>query len=163
MKTKTRDLVESTPRRELNLIDEMDRMFEGVFNRGWLRPFREMWPEWARLEEGLELRTPRVDVINREEEVLLRAELPGVKREDLTIELIGDLLCIRGEQRHEERKEEGHLVGAEIVRGTFSRTMTLPAGLDSEHVKAELKDGVLEVHLPKLEKTERRRVEIASR
>jgi HSP20 family protein len=161
MKTKTRDIVEATPRRELSLIDDMDRVFESFFNRGWLRPFREMWPEWARLEEGLELRTPRVDVINRDEEVLVRAELPGVKREDLTVELTGDLLTIRGEQHHEERKEEGDLVRAEIARGAFCRTMTMPAGLDGEHVKAEFKDGVLEVHLPKLEKTERRRIEIA--
>lgn len=161
MKTKTRDIVETTPRRELSLIDEMDRMFESFFNRGWLRPFREMWPEWARFEEGLEFRTPRVDVINRDEEVLVRAELPGVKREDLTVELTGDVLTIRGEQHHEERKEEGDVVRAEIARGAFSRTMTMPGGLDGEHVKAEFKDGVLEVHLPKLEKTERRRIEIA--
>ena len=161
MKTKTRDLVETTPRRELSLIDDMDRMFESFFNRGWLRPFREMRTEWARFEEGVEFRTPRVDVINRDDEVLVRAELPGVKREDLTVELTGELLTIRGEQHHEERKEEGDLVRAEIARGTFSRTMTLPAGLDGEHVKAEFKDGILEVHLPKLEKTERRRIEIA--
>ena len=161
MKTKTRDIVEATPRRELSLFDDMDRMFDSFLTRGWLRPFREMWPEWARFEEGAELRTPRVDVINRDEEVLVRAELPGVKREDLTVELTGDLLTIRGEHRHEERKEEGDLVRAEIARGTFSRTMTMPAGLDGEHVKAEFKDGVLEVHLPKLEKTERRRIEIA--
>jgi HSP20 family protein len=160
MKTKTRDIVEATPRRELSLMDDMDRMFESFFNRGWLRPFREMWPEWARFEEGMEFRTPRVDVINRDEEVLVRAELPGVKREDLAVELTGDLLTIRGEQRHEERKEEGDLVRAEIARGAFSRTMTLPAGLDGEHVKAEFKDGILEVHLPKLEKTERRHIEI---
>lgn len=161
MKTKTRDLVETTPRHELGLIDDMDRLFESFLSRGWLRPFREMWPDWARFEEGLELRTPRVDVINRDEEVLVKAELPGVKREDLTVELIGDLLAIRGEQHHEERKEEGDLVRAEITRGAFSRTMTMPAGLDGEHVKAELKEGVLEVHLPKLEKTERRRIEVA--
>ena len=161
MKTKTRDIVESTPRRELSLFDDMDRMFDSFLTRGWLRPFREMWPEWARFEEGAELRTPRVDVLNRDDEVLVRAELPGVKREDLTVELTGDLLTIRGEHRHEERKKEGDLVRAEIARGTFSRTMTMPTGLDGEHVKAEFKDGVLEVHLPKLEKTERRRIEIA--
>jgi HSP20 family protein len=161
MKTKTRDIVETTPRRELSLMDDMDRMFEGFLNRGWLRPFREMWPEWARLEEGVEVRTPRVDVINRDEEVLVKAELPGVKREDLTVELTGNLLTIRGEQHHEERKEEGDLVRTEIMRGAFSRTMTMPAGLDGEHVKAEFKDGMLEVHLPKLEKTERRRIEVA--
>jgi HSP20 family protein len=161
MKTKTRDIVEATPRRELSLFDDMDRMFDSFLTRGWLRPFREMWPEWARFEEGAEFRTPRVDVLNRDDEVLVRAELPGVKREDLTVELTGDLLTIRGEHRHEERKEEGDLVRAEIARGTFSRTMTMPTGLDGEHVKAEFKDGVLEVHLPKLEKTERRRIEIA--
>lgn len=161
MKTKTSDLTETLPRREPSMIGDMDRLFEGFLNRGWLRPFPELWPEWARFEEGMERRTPRVDLINRDEEVLVRAELPGVKREDLAVELTGDLLTIRGEQRHEERKEGGDLVHAEIVRGAFCRTMTMPTGLDVEGVKAEFKDGVLEVHLPKLEKTERRRIEIA--
>jgi HSP20 family protein len=161
MKTKTRELTETTPRREIGVLDDMDRMFENLFSRGWMRPFREMWPDWGRLEETVELRTPRVEVIDGDAEVLVRAELPGVKREDLTVELAGGVLSIKGEKRHEERKEKGETVRSEFAYGAFRRTMALPTGLDTEAVKAEFHDGVLEVHLPKAEKTERRRIDIA--
>ena len=160
MKTKKTEIVETTPRRDLAFFDDMDRVFDSFLRRGWLHPFRDLWPEWTRPEERAEFRTPRVDVLSRDDELLVRAEIPGIKREDLTVELNGDLLTIRGEQHHETKTEEGDLMRAEIAHGAFSRTMTLPSGLDAEHAKAELKDGVLEVHLPKTEKTEGRRIEI---
>jgi HSP20 family protein len=161
MKAKTHEIAEVAPRREIGLLDEMDRVFDSVFHRGWLHPFRDLWPEWARLEEGLELRTPRIDVLNLEEEMVVRVELPGVKREDLTVELAGDLLTIRGEQRHETKVEKGALVRSEIGAATFTRSLALPTGLDTAKGKAELKDGILEVHLPRLEKAQRTRIEIA--
>jgi HSP20 family protein len=160
VKGKTREITEVIPRRELGVLEDMDRMFENFLSRGWLRPFREMWPEWARFEEGMELRAPRVEVTDRDEEVLVRAELPGVKREDLAVEMAGGLLTIRGEKRHEEKEEKGEAIRTEITYGAFKRIIAVPTGLDEEHVKAEFRDGILEVHLPKLEKTERRRIEI---
>ena len=161
MKGKTRELAEVTPRRELSVLDDMDRMFENLLTRGWMRPFREMWPDLARLEEAIELHAPRLDVIDRDDEVLVRAELPGVKRDDLAVEMAGGLLTIRGEKRHEEKVEKGEAVRTEIAYGAFKRTIALPTGLDQEQVKAEFHDGILEVHLPKLEKTERRQIEIS--
>jgi HSP20 family protein len=157
MSTKTKDLTQITPSREVGLLDEMDRMFEGFFRRGWLQPLRDWWPEMERVG----LRTPRVEVIDQETEVVVRAELPGIRREDLQVEMIEGLLTIRGEEHHEERKEEGNLLQSEIIHGAFSRTLTLPTGLDAEHVKAEFENGVLNVHLPKLEKTPRRQIEIS--
>ncbi len=160
MKAKTHEVTVTTPRRELSLVDDMDRLFEGFLRRGWMRPFRDLWPEWAGTEEGMDLRVPRMDLMDRETEMLVRAELPGVRREDLTLELVGDVLTLRGEQHREEKTEEGEVLRREISHSTFSRTIALPQGLDTEHVKAELKDGVLEVRLPKLEPTERKRIEI---
>jgi HSP20 family protein len=160
MKTKTKEMTETTPRREMALFDEMDRVFDSFLRHGWLHPFRDLWPDVTRLEEGVALRTPRVDIVNRDDELVVRAEIPGIKREDLTVELDGDMLTIRGEQRHEKKTGEGDLMRSEIARGSFSRTMSLPGGLDAEHAKAELNDGLLEVHLPKTEKTDRRRIEI---
>jgi len=55
MTTKRKALMQAVPRRELDVLDEMDRMFDTFFHRGWLMPFRELWPEWSRLEEGLDL------------------------------------------------------------------------------------------------------------
>jgi HSP20 family protein len=160
MKTKHSELIEAVPRREIDIFDEMDRMFDTMFHRGWLRPFRHVWPEWARFEETFNLGTPRVDVIDREEEILVRAEVPGVDKTDLDVDLTGRNLCIKGERRHEEKKEEGEVVRSEIARGTFSRTILLPDDLDFDKAKADFKDGILEIHLPKTHKTERRQIKV---
>jgi HSP20 family protein len=160
MNTKRKEMVEAVPRRELHLFDEMDRMFDTLLNRGWLRPFREMWPEWTAFEERVDVTVPRIDLIDREKEILVRAEVPGVDKKDLTVDLSGGLLTIRGERRHEEKTEEGELYRAEISRGTFSRTMRLPEDVDFEKSKASFKDGILEIHLPKTHVTERRHIKV---
>ena len=160
MKTKRSEMVEAVPRREIDLFDEMDRAFDTLFHRGWMHPFRAMLPEWGRLEQRLDFVAPRVDVIDREEEVLVRAEIPGVEKKDIHVDLSGQLLTIKGERRHEERKEKGEYFRAEIASGSFSRTIRMPEDVDLEKAKAEFKDGMLEVHLPKTHKTPRRQIEV---
>jgi HSP20 family protein len=160
MKTKRRELIEAVPRREIDIFDEMDRMFDTMFHRGWLRPLRELWPEWRRFESAFAVGVPRVDLIDRDEEILLRAEVPGVRKEDLDVDLTGRQLRIKGVRRHEETKEEGELIRAEIARGTFSRTICLPEDLDFEKANADFKDGILELHFPKTHKVERRHIKI---
>ncbi len=160
MATKRKEMVEVVPRRELGLFDEMDRMFDTLLHRGWLSPFHEVWPEWGRLQETMEFRTPLVDVVDREKEILVRAEVPGVEKKDLTVDLSGQLLTIRGERRREEKKEEGELFRAEIAHGAFSRTIRLPEDVELGTAKAEFKEGILEIHLPKTHKTERRQITV---
>jgi HSP20 family protein len=162
MKTKRTDLTEAVPRREIDVFDEMDRMFDTLFHRGWLRPFRDVWPRWARFNETFDLGTPRLDVIDRDDEILVRAEVPGVDKKNLKIDLTGQHLRIQGERRREEKKEEeeGKLVRSEIARGSFSRTVRLSDDLDFDKAKADFKDGILEVHLPKTHKTERRQIAV---
>lgn len=109
----------------------------------------------------MELRAPRVDLIDRDEEILVRAEVPGVEKNDLNVDLSGQLLTIHGERRHEEKEEEGEYFRAEIARGAFTRTIRLPEDVELEKAKAEFKDGILEIHLPKTHKTERRRIAVA--
>jgi HSP20 family protein len=167
MKTKSKAMAEAVPRREMSFFDEMDRAFDDLmrigphrgWRHGWLHPFGRNLPEWARLEAALES-DPRVDLIEREEEVLVRAELPGVEKKDLEIELTGQLLTLKGERKHEQTEEKGTYHWSEIARGSFMRTIRLPENLDLEHVNAEFKDGVLEIHLPKTEATARRRIEV---
>ena len=160
MKRKHTELMEAVPRREIDVFDEMDRMFDTMLHHGWVRPFREMWPEWARFDETFGPGTPRVDVIDRDEEILVRAEVPGVGKKDLEVDLTGRQLRIRGERRKEETKEEGEFVRSEIARGTFSRTIQLPEDLDFEKAKADFKDGILQIHLPKTHRTERLHIEV---
>ncbi|QIK38594.1 Hsp20/alpha crystallin family protein [Caldichromatium japonicum] len=159
MKFKRTDLAESVPRREPALFDEMDRLFNSLLQRTWGHPFRDLWPEWVRFDQGLEIR-PRIDVVDREGELLVRAEVPGVERENLEVELAGDLLTIKGERKFEETKEEGAFFHAEIARGSFSRSIRLPVEVAFDQASAEFKNGVLEIHLPKVQKTERRKIEV---
>jgi HSP20 family protein len=161
MTTKRKELTEAVPRRELGLLDEMDRMFDGLFHRGFLRPMRDVWPDWARFDEAQGLVNPRVDVLDREGEVLVRAEVPGVEKKDLKVELAGQMLTISGERHREEKEEKGGYFHSEIAHGSFSRTIRLPQDVTLEKVTAEFKDGMLEVHLPKTEPTEHRRIDVA--
>ncbi|MBK1730982.1 Hsp20/alpha crystallin family protein [Thiococcus pfennigii] len=160
MKTKRTEMTTGDPHREMQSLGEMDRLFDTFFPRGWLRAWRRGWPEWMMTDEPLTMFGPRVDVIDREAEVLVRAELPGVERKDLAVELSGSMLTIRGERRREEKEERGEYFREEIEHGTFHRTLRLPQEVMADEVKAEFRDGILEVHLPKVAKTERKRIDI---
>jgi HSP20 family protein len=161
MTSKRNELIEAVPRRELSLLDEMDRVFDTLFHRGWMRPFRDALPDLARFEETFGMGTPRVDVLDRDEEILVRAEVPGVEKKDLQVELSGQMLTIHGERRREEKEEKGEYFRSEIAHGMFSRTIRLPEAVALDKAAAEFKDGILEVHLPKTHKTERRHIEVS--
>jgi HSP20 family protein len=142
------------PARRLSPFEEMDRMFDEFMGRGWLRPSRWELPLLA------ELKVPNVDVVDRDDEVLVRAEVPGVNKEDIEVSMSGNMLTIKGQTKREEKEEKGDYFRCEISRGAFSRTLTLPAEVDEAKAKAELKDGVLELTLPKAEKSKRRTIKI---
>jgi HSP20 family protein len=95
--------------------------------------------------------TPALDVTESDGAWLLTMELPGAKREDVSIEVHDDLLTIRGEKKceREEKSEKRHYV--ERCYGSFSRSLRLPAQVDAERIKASFKDGVLTVEVPKSE------------
>jgi HSP20 family protein len=143
------------PARWVSPFEEMDRMFDEFLGRGWLRPFR-----WERPAIP-ELKVPNVDVVDREEEVLVRAEVPGVNKEDIEVSISGNMLTIKGETKREEKEERGDYYRCEISRGAFARTVALPAVVDQAKAKAELKEGVLELTLPKVEKSRRHTIKIA--
>lgn len=133
----------------------MDRLFEGFFPRGWPRPLRMEWPSWV------EPRVPAVDVIDRDEEVLVRAELPGVVKEDVEVSITEGALTIRGKRKQEKKEErKGEYYRREMRYGEFTRTVHLPTGVQEDKVKATFKDGVLEVTLPKAEAAKRRTIPI---
>lgn len=104
--------------------------------------------------------TPGMDVIERHDEVVVRAAVPGVKKEDLDISVSGTLLTLRCDAREGGKSEEGEYYRRELPHGAFSRSLVLPAEVDEAKAKATLKDGVLELRLPKPEKLRRHRVRI---
>ena len=140
----------------LGPLDDMERWFDDFFSRRWLRPWR--WE--SRLPEAFSLTMPKVDVVDRANEVVVRAEVPGVEKQDVEVSVSGNMLTIRGESKKETREEKGDYYRAEITRGAFSRTLALPAEVDDTTTKAVMKDGVLELTLPKVEKAKRRSIKI---
>ena len=137
------------------LFGDVDRMFDDFFGRRWLRPFG-----WERPLAELQALAPSVDVVDREDEVVVRAEVPGFKKEDIDISVSGTMLTIKGDMKAEKKEEKGDYYRCEIARGAFARTLALPAEVDEAKAKAAMKDGVLELTLPKLEKARRRRITI---
>lgn len=161
MKTKSNEMVEKRPTRETGLTpwEEMDRAFDTLMHRGWFRPFHEMFPGWT-TERDFDLRMPKVDLVDNEEEFLVRAELPGVDKKDLDVNISGSMLTIKGETKREEKEQKGEYYRSEISRGSFSRTLQLPAEVDEGCVKASFTNGMLEIHLPKTQKVEKQKITV---
>jgi HSP20 family protein len=148
------------PSRALSPLEEMERMFEGFIPRGWMRPFHWGQPAWSELARPFEGRVPNVDVIDRDDEVIVRAEVPGINKDDLEVSVTDNAVTIKGETKHEEKEEKGDYYRCEISSGAFTRTVALPGTVSSSDATAKFENGVLELKLPKMEKTKRRTVKI---
>ena len=153
--------IQQRRRGALSPFEEMDRMFESLFPRGWMRPLSEQWPEWASLAAPFEGRTPNVDVIDHDNEVVVRAELPGVEKDDLDVSVTEDSVTIKATTRQEKEEEkEGEYHRREISQGSFARTVALPSAVQSDAAKASFKNGVLELTLPKATPAKRHSVKV---
>ncbi len=153
---KSQEISKAVPAHVLSPLAEMERMFEGFFPHGWLRPFRWEYP----LAQEFETVFPRIDIIDRDDNIVVRAEVPGVDKKDLDISVSDNSVTIRGSVRREEKEEKGNYYRCEIARGAFSRTLPLPAEVDGAKAKASFKDGVLELAVPKIEKSKRHSVRL---
>jgi HSP20 family protein len=143
-------IVRWEPLRELNsLQSEMNRLFDTVFEQpsGGSRNVMRRW-------------MPAMDLVESGDHFVLRADLPGMAQEDVNIEFEDGTLTISGERKaeHGEEKEGYHRV--ERSFGAFSRSLTLPQGVDADAVTASFDRGVLEIRVPKPEQRKPRRIEI---
>jgi len=145
-----------TPRSPFDEMERMmDRMFESFLPRLRWRPWGV--PEVAAAEAG-DVRLPNVDVIERDEEVLVRAELPGVEKKDIDVSVSDASVTITATPRATE--ERGEYYCCEIGTLPYARTVQLPVEVDSGKAKASFRDGLLELRLPKTEHARRRAIEI---
>ncbi len=146
------------PERALHMMapfEEMEHWFD-AFWRNPLRPFAD----WPRALTGIMSLGPNVDVIDRDEDLVVRAEVPGFHKEDIQVWTAGPSLTIRGSKKSEEKEQKGDYYRAEISHASFSRSIPLPAEVDESAAKATLKDGVLELKLPKVAKSRRHAIRI---
>jgi HSP20 family protein len=102
---------------------------------------------------------PKVDILDRDDDILVRAELPGVDEKDLDVTIPGNSVTIEGETGHEEKIEEGSRFSQEISKGSSCRKLGLPGGVEKSDPGSAFEDGVLKITLKK-EEAKRRRVKI---
>jgi len=131
-----------------DLRDEIDRLFES--------PLTEM-ARSARLFSGW---NPALDLYEDKDSLVVKVELPGMKREDIDVSLHEGSLSISGERKSEEKHQEADVYRTERFFGRFQRTVTLPAPVAADKVKAAYKDGILTITLPKTEEAKPKRIDV---
>ncbi|MGD8416433.1 MAG: Hsp20/alpha crystallin family protein [Pseudomonadales bacterium] len=145
-----------------DIEQEVERAFERFFRRGWLPSFRELPASLPLFRDDHKM--PRMNVIDRDDELVVEAELPGVKKADIDVSLSGDSITIKAttyQKTEKEGDEKGEYHRREIARGLISRTMTLPSVVDPAKASATFEDGLLRVTLPKSDRAKRQSVPIS--
>ena len=134
----------------------------GLFHRDFWPFQRESWPSRASRQGAPALWSPQIETFQRGDQFVVRADLPGLKREDVNIELTDDSLTIEGERREEREEDREGYYRSERSYGSFYRVVPLPEGAITESAKATFKNGVLEVEVqaPPREVSRKRRIEI---
>jgi HSP20 family protein len=134
------NLIRWEPTREMMTLREaMDRLFDEAFTR----PFsliREGGSPWS---------SPAIDMYQTDNDVVVKAALPGIKADDVQIDISGDMLTIKGEMKQEEEKKEKSWHIREQRRGAFERSMMLPVGVVADRARADFENGILTIALPK--------------
>ncbi|BDI33247.1 molecular chaperone [Capsulimonas corticalis] len=146
------NIVRFDPFEDLNRLQrEVNRLFEDNSRSG-------------RGTETAAARTwaPSVDILEDGNEIVVIADLPGLRQEDIDIELTGETLTIKGERKFEDTQRKDRYVRVERSYGTFQRSFTIVAPVQHDGVKASYKDGILEVHLPKSEETKPKKVQVSA-
>jgi HSP20 family protein len=141
--------------------DEMDRFFEDSgLRRGWFGSRGKQNPQDR--EFGQSMWSPQIEVFERNNQLNVCADLPGLKKEDIVVEFSGNVLTIKGERKQEQEKTEKGYRQSERSYGSFYRSIPLPEGTEPENAKATFQDGVLTVtmSLPQREEPRSRRIEI---
>lgn len=127
---------------------EMNRLFDTTL----MRPLK--------VGNGGSLWAPAVDIVDEKDQIRVKADLPGMKKEDIEVNVENDVLTIKGEKKEEKEIKEKDYVRSERYYGAFHRAFTLPVSVDSSKVNASYKEGVLEITLPKKEGAKPKQIKV---
>lgn len=137
-------------------FEEVERLMEEMFP---IRPLRL----WRRLPAEEMAWAPSVEMYEKEDSFTVRAELPGVKKEDVDISITGDTLTIKGERKASEEVKDEHYYRCELCYGAFSRSITMPAAVDAGKIEATYEDGILEIRMAKAKEAMPAKIQIKAK
>ena len=144
-------LIRWDPFREMSALQErMNRLFSDVRAQAPVRGEEIVQGAWV----------PAVDIFETNEAIVLKAELPGITAQDISVEVKDNTLTLKGEKKFEKEVKEENYHRVERSYGSFQRAFTLPGTIHQEKVKAKFKDGILEITLPKVEETKPKQIKV---
>ena len=142
-----------SPLRPLREFEEMERLMSVMFRSS----FPVLWRRAPGEERGW---MPPVEMFEREDKFVVKAELPGMKKEDIDISVVGDALTIKGERKAETEIKEEDYHCCERSYGTFFRSISMPSAVDTKKIEANYEEGVLEISLPKAAEVKPKKIAI---
>ena len=145
--------------RYLTALKDLENKVDNMIHNMWRNPLHhEKFPDPFSL--GSLNKMPNIDVIDRDKEILVKAELPGFDKEDLDISIANNQLVIKASTFKEEKEEEGDYLKQEIRKSEIYRSLLLPAEVDDKNIKTSFKNGMLKLTIPKQEKSQRKQIKV---
>jgi len=143
------------------LTEGVEDLFENFLNRFWMEPFSLRRPLIREFETPLQMRYPLVDLIDRDDELVVRAELPGIKKNEIELSITDEGLTLSVDRELKDEEKTDRFYRCEMAHGAFERTVMFPIAVDIDKAKATMKEGVLEIVLPKSKKSKRHVLKVA--
>ncbi|MEN8198631.1 MAG: Hsp20/alpha crystallin family protein [Thermodesulfobacteriota bacterium] len=140
-------------------FSEMEQYFDEVFRQPFSFFGNSMWPR-PKFAGGDEL-SPTVDIFEEGKEVVVKAEIPGMKKSDISVDIDENSITISGEKKQEKKVEKKDYHRVECSYGSFCRSFRLPEHVDSDKATASFKNGVLEVRMPKSDMVKKKKISIS--
>jgi HSP20 family protein len=138
-------------------LEELEWRFEDIFGRSFLPT------AWGRIPTEQRDWAPTMEVFEKEDKFVVKAELPGMKKEDIDVSVVGDTLIIKGERKAESEVKEEDYYCCERFYGSFFRSIALPSHVEAEKIEASCEDGVLEVSLPKVPEVKPKKISVSTK
>ena len=145
------NLVKWNPWKEMETVsDRIQRLFDDTF----------VPAAWMSRESALRDWRPKVDIYDHDEKIVIEAEIPGVDKKNIHVEVENGVLTLSGKRSHEKEIKEENYHRRERVHGEFHRSFTLPDGLNPEKIEADFKNGLLKIEIPKPEETQPKKIAV---
>lgn len=142
-------LIRWRPYRSMESVqDEVNKVFDSFFGTPAMSGREDVW-------------TPDVDIIEDKDSITVNVDIPGMKKDDIKVSVHDQSLTIRGERRYEKEDKDKNYHRTERMYGAFSRTFSLPSTVEGDKIKANYKDGVLKIELPKVEEVKPKEIPIS--